>query len=118
MRGIIIKDCLNCPFSEIENPGDNGDILICKLGKNLNCEKEVLTTMAFGNYTIPVWCRLDDLQEVVDSAALEHFIMYRKETIRCPECGSTDCFQPKDVNEDGLFSILECKKCHSRWLSD
>ena len=44
--------------------------------------------------------------------------MYRKETIRCPECGSTEYFQPKDVNEDGFFSILECKECNSRWLSD
>lgn len=117
MKGIIVKDCLNCPFSDIENPENKGGILICELGKNVNCEKEELYPMVYGDYSIPNWCRLDDLQDIVDVAALEHYITYREKT-HCPNCGSTDYFQPKDAIDDGLYPIFECKKCHRRWWSD
>ena len=73
--------------------------------------------MVYGDYTIPVWCRLDDLQDTVDKAAIEHYIKYRQKT-HCPNCGSTDYFQPKDAIDDGLYPIFECKKCHRRWWSD
>ena len=114
-----MDDCLNCPYSDIKDLDNNGGTLICELGKTINCDVEELCRMVDEmEHTIPIWCRLDDLQEVVDIAVLDYSIRYREKTTCCPECGSTEYFQPKDVNEDGLFSILECKKCHSRWFSD
>lgn len=35
MKGIIIEDCLSCPFSDIKNPDNNGGTLICEFGKIL-----------------------------------------------------------------------------------
>lgn len=36
----------------------------------------------------------------------------------CPYCGSKSYFQPKDVSEEGIYPILECKDCGKRWWSD
>ena len=77
MKGIIIEDCLNCPFSDFKNVEDHGGILICTLGKNMFNEIEELCRMDKGDYTIPDWCRLDDLQEIVESAILEHNVKYK-----------------------------------------
>lgn len=75
MKGIIVNDCLNCPFSDIKDPDNNGGILICELGKTINCEEEELCKMVDEmEHTIPDWCRLDDLQEIVESAVLEYGI--------------------------------------------
>ena len=80
MKGIIVEDCLDCPFSDIKDPDNNGGTLICELGKSIECEKEQLCKMIEGDYTIPDWCRLDDLQEVVEIAACDYGIMYRGNT--------------------------------------
>lgn len=78
MRGIIIKDCLDCPFSDIEKPEDNCGTLICELGKSIEGEKEQLCKMIEGNYAIPIWCRLNDLQETIDIAAVDYDVKYKE----------------------------------------
>lgn len=76
MKGIIIQDCLNCPFSDIEDPNNNGDSLICNIG--VGNGKKVLCKMTNSiEFTIPDWCRLDELEEVVESAVLEYGIKCR-----------------------------------------
>ena len=78
MKGIIIRDCLDCPFSDIESPEVNGGTLICELGKSIECEEEELCKMIDEmEHTIPDWCRLDDLEDVVEMAVLEHGIKCR-----------------------------------------
>lgn len=78
MKGIIVEDCLNYLFSDIESPEVNGGTLICTLGKSIECEEEELCKMEDEIlHTIPDWCRLDDLQEVVESAILEHNVKYK-----------------------------------------
>ena len=74
MKGIIIRDCLNCPFSKIKNPCNNGGILVCELGKDLNCRMKLIRKMISIDETIPDWCRLKDLEETVERAILEYGI--------------------------------------------
>ena len=78
MKGIIIKDCLDCPFSIIENPEDNGGTLICELGKGIHFKNVQLCKMIEDNYAIPIWCRLDDLQETIDIAAIDYDVKYKE----------------------------------------
>ena len=68
MKGIIIRDCLSCPFSDIKDP-DNGGFLVCEFGGKGKLLCRMVNEM---EHTIPDWCKLDDLQEVVESAVLEY----------------------------------------------
>lgn len=64
MKQLIIKNCLDCPFSEIEkieNGGELGDLLICKREGD-----EVAICMMSNLWcgeNIPDWCPLSDFDE-------------------------------------------------------
>ena len=77
MKGIIIEDCLNCPFSDFKNVEDHGGILVCELGKDINCKTEELCRMDKGDYTTPDWCRLENLQDIIEIAALDYGVFYK-----------------------------------------
>ena len=78
MKGIIIRDCLNCPYSEIKNPCDNGGTLVCTLGKNFDWKMELIRKMISIDEKIPDWCCLDELQEMVNIAKYQYAIKYQK----------------------------------------
>lgn len=81
MKGTIIKDCLDCPHSDIANPEIEGGTLICELG-NLNRDDIIICKMISYNYEIPEWCPLMDLQEAIDAAACDYEIIYKGKWIR------------------------------------
>ena len=62
MKGIIIKDCLECPHSKIKNPNDNGGTIFCEIK-----EKDVHKMINL-DYPIPDWCPITDLQNILDIA--------------------------------------------------
>lgn len=68
MKGIIIKDCLDCPYSDIKNP-ENGGILICEIGKSFSGGMKLIDKIALYSFKIPDWCQLDDLQEIIEVRA-------------------------------------------------
>lgn len=70
MKGMIIKDCLDCPLSEIKNPDNNGGELIC--GNSIREHSSLICRMETHNYKIPIWCPLTDLQEIVDVAYFDY----------------------------------------------
>ena len=41
-----------------------------------------------------------------------------EEITQCPECGSKNYFRPKDISDEELYPILECRDCGKRWWSD
>ena len=69
MKGIIIKDCLDCPYSDIKNPENNGGILICEIGKSFSGGVKLIDRMALYDFKVPDWCQLDDLQEIIEVKA-------------------------------------------------
>lgn len=64
MKGLIIKNCLECPFSKIEkieNGGEIGDLLVCKR----EGDEVAICTMSnlWCGENIPDWCPLSDYDE-------------------------------------------------------
>ena len=75
MKGIIVEDCLSCPFSNFKNTQNDGGILICELGKSFGKGIALITKMSKGDWQIPNWCRLTDLEEVVEIAAYDYNVV-------------------------------------------
>lgn len=80
MKGIIIKDCIDCPFSDIRNPEGNGGTLVCTLGKDGDKEEKLfqMIDICEQNNKIPSWCKLTDIKEIVDSVFYDYGIKYHK----------------------------------------
>lgn len=62
MKVIIIKDCLSCPFSDINDPDNNGGNLVCELSVKGKFRREICEMIAH-KYEIPEWCPLDDYEK-------------------------------------------------------